>query len=45
MLHRHPEITSTIVTHRFTLDDAVQAFEVARDKKSGAIKVHFTPFA
>jgi threonine dehydrogenase-like Zn-dependent dehydrogenase len=45
MIARHPEITSTIVTHRFTLDDAVHAFDVAKDKKSGAIKVHFTPNA
>jgi threonine dehydrogenase-like Zn-dependent dehydrogenase len=45
MITRHPEITSTIVTHRFTLDDAVHAFDVAKDKKSGAIKVHFTPNA
>jgi threonine dehydrogenase-like Zn-dependent dehydrogenase len=45
MLSRHAEITSSIVTHRFTLDDAVQAFDVAKNKKSGAIKVHFTPFA
>ena len=45
ILSRHPEVTSTIVTHRFSLDEAVQAFAVAKDKKSGAIKVHFTPQA
>ncbi|CAB4568636.1 MAG: alcohol dehydrogenase catalytic domain-containing protein [Actinobacteria bacterium] len=45
MLQRHPEITATIVTHRYALDEAVQAFETAKDKSSGAIKVHITPNA
>jgi threonine dehydrogenase-like Zn-dependent dehydrogenase len=45
MLTRHPEITSTIVTHRFGIDDAVHAFDTAKDKKSGAIKVHIMPNA
>jgi threonine dehydrogenase-like Zn-dependent dehydrogenase len=43
MLARHHHITDTIVTHRFSLDEAVEAFEVAKDKKSGAIKVHVSP--
>jgi threonine dehydrogenase-like Zn-dependent dehydrogenase len=43
VLTRHQEITTTLVTHRFSLDDAVQAFAVAKDKKSGAIKVHVSP--
>ncbi|CAB4669617.1 unannotated protein [freshwater metagenome] len=45
VLQRHPEITATIVTHRYALDEAVQAFETAKDKSSGAIKVHITPNA
>ena len=28
-----------LVTHRFNLDDAVEAFEAAADPKTGAIKV------
>lgn len=39
VLHRNPDITSAIVTHRFSLEDSVQAFETAADRKSGAIKV------
>lgn len=31
-----------LVTHRFTLDEAVKAFETSADLKSGAIKVHIT---
>lgn len=31
-----------LVTHRFTLDNAVEAFKVSADPKSGAIKVQIT---
>jgi threonine dehydrogenase-like Zn-dependent dehydrogenase len=40
VLHRNPNITHAIVTHRFALEDAEHAFTVAADRKSGAIKVH-----
>jgi threonine dehydrogenase-like Zn-dependent dehydrogenase len=40
VLHNHPHITDAIVTHRFALSDAAHAFDIANDKKSGAIKVH-----
>jgi threonine dehydrogenase-like Zn-dependent dehydrogenase len=40
VLARHPEITTTLVTHRFSLEDSVRAFEVANDRQAGAIKVH-----
>jgi 2-desacetyl-2-hydroxyethyl bacteriochlorophyllide A dehydrogenase len=43
MLARHHNITNTIVTHRFGLDEAVKAFDTAKDKTSGAIKVHISP--
>ena len=29
-----------LVTHRYPLDDVVEAFKVSADKRSGAIKVH-----
>lgn len=41
-LARHPFITSALVTHQFSLDNAVEAFSVAKNRQSGAIKVHIT---
>ena len=36
-------IADAVVTHTFPLDDAVEAFRVAADRRSGAIKVHLVP--
>ncbi|MFM8870230.1 MAG: zinc-binding dehydrogenase [Actinomycetota bacterium] len=38
-----PDLADTVVTHRFTLEEAVDAFRVAADRKSGSIKVHINP--
>jgi threonine dehydrogenase-like Zn-dependent dehydrogenase len=39
MLFDFNELASKIITHRFPIDDAQEAFRTAADRKSGAIKV------
>lgn len=39
----HPEIAGALITHRFDLDEAPRAFEVASDRAHGAIKVVLHP--
>jgi len=43
LLARHPELAGVVVTHRFGLDDAAEAFRVATDRSAGAIKVVLEP--
>ena len=43
VLADNPEIASAMVTHRFPLDRAADAFTVAADRASGAIKVTLEP--
>jgi 2-desacetyl-2-hydroxyethyl bacteriochlorophyllide A dehydrogenase len=43
ILASRPEIAPTLITHRFPLDAAAEAFATARDRSSGAIKVVLEP--
>ncbi len=38
-----PDLPDTVITHRFSLDDATEAFRVAGDRTSDAIKVVIHP--
>jgi threonine dehydrogenase-like Zn-dependent dehydrogenase len=43
VLAANPEIARALITHRFSLDDAAEAFRVAADRASGSIKVVIHP--
>jgi L-iditol 2-dehydrogenase len=43
LLASRPEIAPALITHRFPLDAAADAFAVARDRAAGAIKVVLEP--
>ena len=43
MLAANAEIAPTVITHRFPLEDATEAFRVASDRAAGAIKVVLHP--
>jgi 2-desacetyl-2-hydroxyethyl bacteriochlorophyllide A dehydrogenase len=43
MLADEPEIARTVITHRFPLEDATEAFRMASDRSSGAIRVVIEP--
>ena len=43
ILGARPEVADALVTHRLPLSEAPAAFEIARDRKAGAIKVVLEP--
>jgi threonine dehydrogenase-like Zn-dependent dehydrogenase len=43
MLAGRPELAQTLLTHRFPLEDAPEAFRVARDKSKGVFRVVIEP--
>ena len=45
LLAARPELTSTLITHRFPIEDAVEAFRVTRDKSNGVFRVVVEPSA
>jgi threonine dehydrogenase-like Zn-dependent dehydrogenase len=45
LLASKPDLVDTLITHRFPLEDAAEAFRVAADKTSGALRVMIDPSA
>ena len=43
LLAARPELAPTLITHRFPIDDAVQAFRQAQDKAAGVFRVVVEP--
>jgi threonine dehydrogenase-like Zn-dependent dehydrogenase len=43
LLAKRPELARTLITHRFPIEDAVEAFRMAQDKSKGVFRVVVSP--
>ena len=43
LLASTPHLVDALITHRFPIDDAAEAFRVAADKSTGALRVVLEP--
>ena len=43
LLAAEPDVARTVITHRFPIEDAAEAFRVAADKSTGALRVVVEP--
>lgn len=43
MLARKPDLVASLITHRFPIEDAPEAFRVAADKSTGSLRVVIEP--
>ena len=43
LLAARPDLTSTLITHRFPIEDAVEAFRVSQDRSKGVFRVVVEP--
>jgi threonine dehydrogenase-like Zn-dependent dehydrogenase len=43
MFAARPELVTMLITHRFAIDDAVEAFRVAQDRSKGVFRVVVEP--
>ena len=44
LLAARPELPDTLITHRFAIEDAVEAFRIAQDRSKGVFRVVVEPW-
>jgi len=43
MLAERPEVVESLITHRYPIEDAAEAFRVSADRSTGALRVVIEP--